>query len=412
MSLRDIGSEVYTALTSNKARTSLTMLGVVIGISSVIVMVGVGQGATASVTASVSSLGSDLLIITPGSSSSSTTGVRGAIGSSTTLTTDDADSILQNVSSVKAVTPMITSNQQVVYKSSNANSRIVGTTADYATVRNLTLSSGSFIGEQNVTSYSRVAVIGSTVSEELFGEDANPVGSSIKIGGILFKVVGVVGSSGGSTETSNDYAIYIPMTTARRYFVGASSSTSTSVSTIYAQAASADEVTQAQEDVTALLLERHNIATSSDADFTVTTQEDLVSSLSSVSRTLTVLLAAIASISLLVGGIGIMNMMLTTVTERTREIGLRKAVGAKRHDISLQFLSESVALTFLSGIVGVLLGILIAIIVTNTGLVTSDVTWQSVVLAFGICVVIGIVFGYYPASKAAKLKPIDALRYE
>lgn len=411
MNIRDILSEVYAALTSNKARTSLTMLGVVIGISSVIVMVGVGQGATASVTASVSSLGSDLLIISPGSSSS-TGGVRSAFGSSTTLTTQDADAIATSISSVKAVAPMVTSNQQVVYKSSNTNSRIVGTTAEYATVRNLTLSSGTFIGEQNVTSYSRVAVIGATVSEELFGEDASPVGSSIKIGGVIFKVVGVVASSGGSTSDSNDYAIYVPMTTAQRYFVGTSSSTSTSVSTIYAEANSSDSVTEAQEEVTALLLERHNIALSSDADFTVTTQEDLVSSLSSVSRTLTILLAAIASISLLVGGIGIMNMMLTTVTERTREIGLRKAIGAKRRDISLQFLSESVALTFFSGIIGVILGIVIAIIVTNTGLVTSDVTWQSVVLAFGICVVIGVVFGYYPASKAAKLKPIDALRYE
>lgn len=411
MSLRDIASEVYVALTSNKARTSLTMLGVVIGISSVIVMVGVGQGATASVTASVSSLGSDLLIVTPGASSSSD-GVRSAVGSSTTLTVDDAEAISENISSIKGVAPVITSNQQVVYKSTNSNSRVTGTTADYATVRNLTLSSGSFIGEQNVTSYSRVAVIGSTVSEELFGEGADPVGMSIKIGSVIFKVVGVVASSGGSTSTSSDYAVYIPMTTAQRYFVGTSSSSGTSVSTIYVQASSSDDITQAQADVTALLLERHSIAASSDADFMVTTQEDLVSSLSSVSRTLTVLLAAIASISLLVGGIGIMNMMLTTVTERTREIGLRKAIGAKRRDISLQFLSESVALTFLSGIVGVLLGIIIAVVVTNLGLVTSDVTWQSVVLSFGICVVIGVAFGYYPASKAAKLKPIDALRYE
>lgn len=411
MSLKDIAGEVYAALTSNKARTSLTMLGVVIGISSVIVMVGVGQGATSSVTASISSLGSDLLIISPGASSSSS-GVRSAVGSSTTLTVNDADAIASSVSNIKAVAPVVTSNQQVVYKSANSNSRVTGTTADYATVRNLTLSSGVFISEQNVTSYSRVAVIGSSVSTALFGEDASPVGSTIKIGGVLFKVTGVVTSSGGSSSTSNDYAVYIPMTTAQRYFVGASSSTSASVSTIYAQVNSSDEVTQAQQDTTAFLLERHNIASSSDADFTVTTQEDLASSLSSVSSTLTVLLGAIASISLLVGGIGIMNMMLTTVTERTREIGLRKAVGAKRRDISVQFLSESVALTFLSGAVGVVLGILIAVIVTNTGLVTSDVTWQSVVLAFGICVIIGVAFGYYPASKAAKLRPIDALRYE
>lgn len=407
MTLRDIASEAYLALTTNKIRSSLTMLGVVIGISSVIVMIGIGQGATASVTASVSSLGSDLLIISPGASS--TEGVRGAIGSSTTLTSDDADAIRDEIETINAVAPTVTSNQQVIYKSTNSNSQIIGTTADYATVRSLTVSSGSFIAEQNVTSYSRVAVLGASTSETLFGEGVDPTGNSIKIGGVVFRVIGLIESSGGSTATSSDYAVYVPMTTMQRYFVGSNSS---SVSTIYAQAIDNDSMSQAQDAVTALLLQRHAIAVSSDADFTVTTQEDLVSSLSSVSRTLTILLAAIASISLLVGGIGIMNMMLTTVTERTREIGLRKAIGGKRRDISVQFLAESVTLTFLSGVIGVILGIVLANILTSFGIITSIISWQSVVLSFGICVLIGVSFGFYPASKAAKLKPIEALRYE
>ena len=407
MRFKDIVVETYSALSSNKVRSGLTMLGVIIGISSVIVLVGVGQGATESVTSNISSLGSNLILVSPGSTSSS--GVRSAMGNATTLTQDDASAIASEVSSVSEVASVVTSRSQITYKSSNTNSQIIGTEAAYADIRNIVVSSGNFITAQDEKSVSKVAVIGPSTSETLFGEDVDPVGKTIKINKIQFEVVGMTQSKGGSSSDSSDYAVYVPLATAQRYLTGKSSS---SISSINVKAINEDSVTLAQQEITALLLSRHNIADSSEADFSVSTQEDLMSSLSSVSQTLTILLGAIAGISLLVGGIGIMNMMLTTVTERTKEIGLRKAIGAKRKDISIQFLSESVTLTFLSGLIGIGLGLGIAKILTALAVVTSVVTWQSVVLSFGICAFIGITFGMYPANKAAKLKPIEALKYE
>ena len=407
MRFKDIVVETYSALSSNKVRSGLTMLGVIIGISSVIVLVGVGQGATESVTSNISSLGSNLILVSPGSTSSS--GVRSAMGNATTLTQDDASAIASEVSSVSEVASVVTSRSQITYKSSNTNSQIIGTEAAYADIRNIVVSSGNFITAQDEKSVSKVAVIGPSTIETLFGEDVDPVGKTIKINKIQFEVVGMTQSKGGSSSDSSDYAVYVPLATAQRYLTGKSSS---SISSINVKAINEDSVTLAQQEITALLLSRHNIADSSEADFSVSTQEDLMSSLSSVSQTLTILLGAIAGISLLVGGIGIMNMMLTTVTERTKEIGLRKAIGAKRKDISIQFLSESVTLTFLSGLIGIGLGLGIAKILTALAVVTSVVTWQSVVLSFGICAFIGITFGMYPANKAAKLKPIEALKYE
>ncbi len=407
MKIRDVLTETYSALSSNKVRSGLTMLGVVIGISSVIVLVGVGQGATVSVTSKISDLGSNLVIVTPGSTSSG--GVRSAMGNATTLTADDASAIESEVSSISAMASVVSTRSQVTYKNNNSNSQVIGTQASYADVRNITVSSGEFITDQDNKSVSKVAVIGQSVSETLFGEDVDCVGKTIKINKIQFKVVGMTQSQGGSSSDSSDYSIYVPIATAQRYLTGKSSS---SISNIYIKASSEKSVDSVKTDVTNLLLQRHNIATSSEADFSVSTQEDLMSSLSSVSQTLTILLGAIAGISLLVGGIGIMNMMLTTVTERTREIGLRKAVGAKRRDISKQFLYESVALTFISGIIGVVLGLGIAKVLTYFAVVTSVVTWQSVILSFGICAFVGIIFGLYPANKAAKLKPIEALKYE
>ncbi|MFA5158023.1 MAG: ABC transporter permease [Patescibacteria group bacterium] len=407
MKLRDIFTEVYTSLSSNKIRSGLTMLGVVIGISSVIVLVGVGQGATSSITSNISSLGSNLIIVAPGSTS--TSGVRSAMGSASTLTQDDADAIATEVSSVSGLASVVTTRQQITYKNSNTNAQIIGTEANYADVRNVIISSGSFITTQDQKSVSKVAVIGPSTSETLFGEGVDPVGKTIKINKIQFKVVGLAQSKGGSTTDSSDYAVYIPMATAQRYLTGRGT---LSISNIYVKAVDENSVSATKTAITNLLLERHNISDSSSADFTASTQEDLMSSLSSVSTTLSLLLGCIAGISLLVGGIGIMNMMLTTVTERTREIGLRKAVGAKRSDISIQFLSESVALTFVSGIIGAGVGLAVAKILTSLNVLTSVITWQSIVYSFGICAFVGIIFGIYPANKAAKLKPIDALRYE
>ena len=407
MKLHDIFTEVYTSLSSNKIRSGLTMLGVVIGISSVIVLVGVGKGATSSITSSISSLGSNLISVAPGSTSSS--GVRSAMGSASTLTQDDADAIAAEVSSVSELASVVTTRQQITYKSSNTNAQIIGTEPNYADVRNIIISSGNFITTQDQKSVSKIAVIGPSTSETLFGEGVDPVGKTIKINKIQFKVVGLTQSKGGSTTDSSDYAVYVPMATVQRYFTGQGT---LSISNIYVKAVDENSVNTTKTAITNLLLERHNISDSSSADFTASTQEDLTSSMSSVSTTLSLLLGCIAGISLLVGGIGIMNMMLTTVTERTREIGLRKAVGAKRKDISIQFLSESVALTFISGIIGAGVGLAVAKILTSLNVLTSVITWQSIVYSFGICAFVGIIFGIYPANKAAKLKPIDALRYE
>lgn len=408
MKLKDIFLESYAALSSNKIRSGLTMLGVIIGISSVIVLVGVGQGATASITSNIASLGSNLIMVMPGSTSSS--GVRSAMGNAQTLTADDATAIADNVDTISEIASVVNTRSQVVYKNTNTNTQIIGTEADYADIRNITVDSGTFITAQEVKSVSKVAVIGSTVRDNLFGEDVDPIGQTIKINKIQFKIVGLTKTKGTSSSSdSTDDAIYVPITTAQRYLTGRSSSY---INSIYIKAVDEESVAQAKENITELLLSRHNIADSSNADFRVQTQADIISSVSSISQTLTILLGAIASISLLVGGIGIMNMMLTTVTERTREIGLRKAIGAKKRDISVQFLSESITLTFLSGFIGIALGWGVATLLTNFGVVTSIVTWQSILLSFGISAFVGIAFGIYPANKAARLRPIEALRYE
>lgn len=406
MKLTDLLTETYSAISSNKARSGLTMLGIVIGISSVIALVGVGQGATASVTSSISSLGSNLLVVSPGSSSSG--GIRGGMGSATTLTQKDADAVKKQSSYISKLAVAVSSNYQVTYKNSNTNASVIGTEPDYTSIRNITIETGSFVTQVEKKNYSKVAVLGSSVRDDLFGEDVDPTGKFIKINKVRFKVIGVTASQGGTSAiSSSDNTIYIPVTTAQRFLTG-----STSISSVYIQAKSADTIDLAQSEITNIMLAQHNITDSSSADFTVTNQADIVDSLSSVTSTLTLLLGAIAGISLLVGGIGIMNMMLTTVTERTREIGLRKAIGAKRRDISLQFLVESIALTFAGGIIGITLGWIIARVVTQLGLVTATVTWQSIALSFGVSALVGIIFGFYPANKAAALKPIDALKYE
>jgi len=406
MTLRDIFSETYSALSGNKARSGLTVLGIVIGISSVIVLVGVGQGVTASVTSSISSLGSNLLVVYPGASRAAGP-VSGGAGSAQTLTQEDADAIKEQVSGVSTLAIELSKRYQVTYKGNNTNTQTIGTESSYAEIRNVTVENGSFISEQQVKNVSKVAVLGPTTSETLFGEGADPIGQMIKINKIQFKVIGVTKSKGGSGPSNSDDIIYVPISAAQRFLAGKSS-----ISSIDVQAESQDTLDATQQEITTLLLSRHNISDATSADFSVMNQADIVSSLSSVTGTLTLLLGAIAGISLLVGGIGIMNMMLTTVTERTREIGLRKAIGAKSQDISIQFLAEAVMLTFFGGLIGILLGWGIAALVTYLGVITTQITWQSVALAFGVSALVGIIFGFYPARRAAALKPIDALRYE
>ena len=382
------------------------MLGIVIGIASVITMVSIGQGSTATIESSIQSLGSNLLVISPGASKSYGSMVRGGAGSASTLTMDDADAILSEVSNLKNVAPLISSQKQIVYKGENTNASIYGITSVYQTVKSLEVSTGSFFSETQIEKVAKVAVIGPTVSETLFGEDVDPTGLKIKIGDTQFTIIGVTVSKGTSGMNSSDNIVYVPITVAEHYFTG-----SESLSSISVEVTESKYMDQAEADIEALLLERHDKDADS-ADFSIMNQAEIMDTMSSVSGTLTLLLGAIAGISLLVGGIGIMNMMLTTVTERTREIGLRKSLGARSKDVSGQFLMESISLTFIGGIIGIILGIAASYLVSTFGGTTTVVTSESVFLSFFVSAAIGIIFGYYPAQRASQLNPIEALKYE
>ena len=407
MKTYDILHETYLALSANKARSGLTMLGIIIGIASVISMTAIGQGAQNSISNSIQSIGSNLVIIMPGAQRSFG-GPSAGRGGAQSLTIEDADAITAQVSNVSAVVREVTSRKQVVASGNNTNTSIIGTEASYATVRNVSIDEGNFLSAQNVSAGAKVAVLGPTTRDDLFGVGAtNVVGQKIKISGSEYNVIGITVAKGGSGFSNSDDAIYIPYTTAQRYLSG-----NKYLSEIDVSAQSSDVSTQVQNDITDLLLNRHNISDPTKADFNILNQADIIATASSVTGTFTILLAAVAGISLIVGGIGIMNMMLTTVTERTREIGLRKAIGAKKRDINKQFLIEAVMLTFIGGIIGVILGWLISFGVTYLGVLQTSVSVSSVLLAFGVSAGIGIIFGYYPARRAANLNPIDALRYE
>ena len=411
MTLQDTLEETYAALSANKTRSGLTVLGIVIGISSVIALVSIGQGATSSITASVQSLGSNLLIITPGAARTAAGfGATAGRGNAKTLTQDDADAIIAQVANVQAVAGEVSSRYQVTAKGTNTNTTVDGVSSTYPQIKNLQIDQGTFITDQQNSSIAKVAVLGPTTMTDLFGADAvasDVLGQTIRIKGIEFKIIGITVSKGGSGFTNADDIIYIPTKSAQRYFSG-----DKYLTTIDVQASSAGAMTQAQSDVTELLLTRHKISDSTLADFSVLNQADILASVSSISTTLTLLLAAISGISLLVGGIGIMNMMLTTVTERTREIGLRKAIGAKKSDISRQFLIEAIALTLVGGTIGIILGVAISLAVNYSGVITTSISLSSIVLAFGVSAAIGIIFGWYPARRAASLNPIEALRFE
>lgn len=407
MKITDILHETYTALKANKVRSGLTMLGIVIGISSVIAMLAIGQGAQSSITDSIQSIGSNLIIVMPGAPRGPGQTISAGRGSAKTLTIEDADSIKQGLSNIDAVAPEVTSRYQVTAKGTNTNTQVVGTVADYSIVRNVTVDSGVFISDLNNKSGSRVAVIGPTTRDDLFGEGADVVGQTIRINKLDFKIIGVTKSKGGSGFTNQDDIIFIPLSTAQRYLSG-----DKYLSTISVSITSSDATTQAQTDITDLISKNHKIKEGATADFSTLNQADIAATASSVTRILTILLGSVAGISLVVGGIGIMNMMLTNVTERTREIGLRKAIGARKGDISLQFLIEAIVLTIVGGIIGILLGCVIAYGIDLTGLLKTKISLFSVLLAFGVSSAIGLVFGYYPAKRAANLNPIEALRYE
>jgi putative ABC transport system permease protein len=406
MMLADMLEEIWLGVSANKTRSGLTMLGIVIGIASVIAMLAVGQGSKSQIEANIQSIGSNLLLVQPGFQRGVGQTVSAGRGSSSSLTREDATA-LATLDGVAAVSPESNSRQQVIAKGTNTNTTVVGTTPAYQDTRNIQIADGAFFTDAQVSSRGKVAVIGPTTRDDLFGAGASAVGQKIRIKNMEFTVIGVTVAKGGSGFTNQDDMIFIPLSTMSTYFTG-----NESVGTIAVKAASQDMMTSVQDAITALLLQRHKIANPAQADFSVLNQSDIASAASSATQTFTVLLASIAGISLLVGGIGIMNMMLTTVTERTREIGLRQAIGAEKEEIVGQFLGEAILLTVLGGLIGIGLGFAISWGLSTFLGTATQVAWSSVGLAFGVSAVIGLVFGYYPARRASKLNPIQALRYE
>jgi len=407
MRTSDIFREVSSSLIANKARSGLTILGVVIGIASVISMVAIGQGSQSTIQSSIQSLGSNLIMVMPGMQRGPGYQISQGRGSSQSLKQSDADTIASEISNIKAVAPELSSRYQVTAKGTNTNTSVVGTTTAYLSVRNVEIADGSFITDQNIKSLSKIAVLGPAARDDLFGVDSSPIGQVVRIKQIDFKVVGVTKAKGGTGFSNQDDMIFIPISTCQQFLAG-----SDYVTTISVQAADQKSMAAVQQQITSLLLQRHNISDPQSADFNTQNQNDIIATASSITNTFTILLGSVAAISLIVGGIGIMNMMLTTVTERTKEIGLRKAVGAKRGDINAQFLVEAITLTFIGGAIGVFLGWLVCLGVTHFGSIATKISPQSIFLAFGVSAFIGIVFGYYPARRAAALNPIEALRYE
>ena len=404
--LKDLLKETIWSLSVNKVRSGLTILGIVIGIASVIAMVAIGQGAQNSIEKNIEAIGSNLIMISPGAQRVG--GINQGGGSAQTLTMEDVEAIKNEVENVKAVAPSITKRSQVTAKGNNTNTQIIGTTEDYLTVRNVTIESGTFFSEQQMKSSAKVAVIGPSTRDDLFGTEADPIGQTIRINKMDFIVIGMTVSKGGSGFNNQDDVIYVPIATAQHYLSG-----NEYVNNISVAAADQSSMTAVQEQITSLLLARHKITDSTEAEFSIMNQNDIISTATSITSTFTMLLSSIAGISLLVGGIGIMNMMLTTVTERTREIGLRKAVGIKKIYINLQFLAEAIVLTFLGGFLGIILGWVMSLVIAHfVSNLTTSISVSSVLLAFGVSAGVGIVFGFYPARKAAAMSPIDALRYE
>lgn len=404
--LWEIIKESLRMLTLNKLRTGLAILGIVIGIGSVIALISLGQAGQAAVQQQIESLGANLLTVSPGSTT--TSGIRAAAGSTETLTNEDATAIASspNITTIQAVSPELSSRSQVSAAGNNTNTSVIGVMGTYASVHNVSIAEGSFITDSQSQNLSKVAVLGPQVASELFGT-ADPIGQIIRIDKLAFTVIGVTVSKGGSGFANQDDTIFIPLQTAEKQVFGRDY-----LSSISLQAKSQDVTTQAENEVGYLLLARHHLTDPSQADFSILSESDILGAASSITGTFTALLSGIAAISLLVGGIGIMNIMLVTVIERTREIGLRKALGARKTWVIQQFLVESIILTVAGGILGMILGITLSAVIAYFIHLPFTISFFAIALAIGVSSGIGVLFGWYPAQKAASLSPIEALRYE
>ncbi len=401
-------NEAWHAMSANRLRTFLTMLGMVIGVGAVVLMMAIGEGAQQSIKRSIDSMGSNLFVILSGSSS--TSGSRSASGNSSALNMNDATAI-GDLEDIGAFAPISVGNAQIIYAGNNSNTPIVGTTPSYFSIRRWDVESGELFSDADIRSANRVALVGKTVVENLFGDDIDPIGKTIRIKKSPFLIVGVLEGKGQSFDgRDQDDTIIVPITTAQRKLFG--NQIPGSVRMIMAQAKSEKYMGVAEDAINDLIRQRHNIRENTESDFSVRNLTAMAKTASDTAKTMSMLLGAIASISLLVGGIGIMNIMLVSVTERTREIGIRMAIGAREKDILLQFLLEACVISIVGCVIGVGLGLGGALLVKKMVGAEILISMQSIILAFSVAASVGVFFGYYPASKAAKLHPIEALRYQ